>query len=120
MKILVVDDELSDIVLWDIARAYGVTIHLARTEREAMGMFLASEIAELGLILMDGYLEKNRDTEDLVRWIRQKGYVGPMITISGNDKTAEKLVKIGCSEAWNKFESIARLKVWVRGHTSRE
>jgi CheY-like chemotaxis protein len=124
MKILVVDDEAPELALEDIARKFGVTIQLARSEREAMGLLLASEVAELQLILMDGYLEPNRDkprdTEELVRWIRRKGYQGPMIAISSDRIVSQKLVAAGCTELWHKLDSIPKLKEWIREHTEKE
>jgi CheY-like chemotaxis protein len=124
MKILVVDDEAPQIALEDIARKFGVTIQSARSEREAMGLLLASEVAELQLILMDGYLEPNRDkprdTEELIRWIRRKGYQGPMIAISSDETVSRKLVVAGCTELWHKLDSIPKLKEWIQEHTEKE
>jgi CheY-like chemotaxis protein len=121
IRILVVDDEFPAIALEDIAQATGARIDLVRSEREARERFLQDPIPDL--ILMDGYLEPNRDrprdTEMLVRGIRREGYRVPMVAISGDEDVSRKLVAAGCDALWIKTESVRILKDWIRTHAAQ-
>lgn len=103
--------------LWDIVsealEKEVVEFLPARSLNEAKQLFLDHK-GQLSAITMDGNLTDGA-TPDLVRFIREQGFLGPVIATSGNDNLQKLLMLSGCSHNCMKPRCVATLLIELLG-----
>ncbi len=110
MVFLVVEDDaaVANNIVRLLQRAVpGTRVVVAANQQRAKALYLQEAAGDLALIVMDGEVPKtyrlhskpddDRSTLDFVRWIRQQGFAGPMVGVSGNPATKDDMVEAGCN-----------------------
>jgi CheY-like chemotaxis protein len=108
MHILYIEDEYNDAVL--VRRYVQTTPHqitIVETTKEAIKVLESAP----SLILVDVLLGGVRDGLEFVKMARQRGYMKPMIAITGLTlpQDLEKCLAVGCTEVVSKPYSINEL-----------
>ena len=112
-RLLIVEDLEETQVLWreHIEFAFGdsVEVRSAYTLPEAKALFFEAlgKGKNWHAIVMDACLGGSKpNTFGLVREIREAGFRGPMIAVSGDPKLRATLMDVGCSHEAEKHEMI--------------
>lgn len=94
-RILVIeDDSMMAEAIQDRLEANGFKVVLARTKTEALAAFKANP--KFFAMLVDGWIDGESDTCDLIREIR-KTYRGHMVAMSSKFSTLQDQMIAGCS-----------------------
>lgn len=100
------DEDLWDIISETLKKEV-VEFLPARSLKDAKQQFLDQK-GQISAITMDGNLTDGA-TPHLVRFIREQGFLGPVIATSGNDDLHELLMQSGCSHSCKKPGNVVQL-----------
>ncbi len=114
-KVLIVEDDeelLSKYREWLEEDVPGVEVRRAKDQVDARANI--TRRGPFDLIIMDGMVpnpdatkqtEESRWTFDLIRWIRQQGFTGPIVGNSSERDFGPKMTDAGCDYFAHKFEA---------------
>jgi DNA-binding NtrC family response regulator len=76
-----------------------LTLLYAETEAEARQVFLAQQPQ---VVILDGWLDPGRTSLDLLHYMRDQGFHGPIIAYTGDIFLRQEMLAAGCTGAWPK------------------
>lgn len=103
--LIVDDDDFVHRLIGRILDKAQVTVVSAMSLEEAE-QYIDERLGEFSGILMDGCMnDGGPDTEPLIRLIREKGFEGPLIAMSGLGAYRDMMVKWGCTHKAPKHDA---------------